>query len=713
MRPCDLSVGLPILLSKQYLSSIAIYQQDGASPMIIVTPVGAPEPCASERTFLSHVREHTGVLLCNVNVPNSAAPGSFTREVDGVMITPRGIFTTEVKGLAARGVLRPSRMDAWAVVDGAVVTPMKGRPHAQALTHSKYLASFLKDTGVTAGWVQAVLVIAGDVSLPDDVATMVFDNVQVVVSRPGVGDLLGEQSSITGGQQEMSVESVLRLLEVFECTESGPNAEALLAEGFRTDADIEAELEARRRQVREEFLSSVPAHATSTETPAIADDHPPLAGVPVLDAPSTSEWRATAERFAAVTAFDAELTDVGAFVDEVPMHRRLVKYALRKGIDLATVAAVVNTPDEVWGEEDASVRIFCGSDMAVSVRTLDGLAMHFKDLAVAHAETNGAVVGGVEITARAAKAALSHMDLSLEAVARVVTMPQERWFITGTTDVAHARGDVVAVTSGQNGPVIAVQSRAVAVARSAPKPVEEPKVVEVQAGGFTVSASAVNWCRRRRVDLSVIAEVATAPQQVWAGHSPNREVRCGTAYAVLVDVETHEIVSVMIAEEALEYRNGIVQDGVSISGRCLFLARRRKRPVEDLVDAVLRPRMVARAPGAGETVYIGASTAVKMCDETGAALDFTYAEHARSQVAHGELIKVDLPGVGDDSPVLGRNAEAAATSTAAAGALEPRKPTPAMFAAMAGLVPKPMSSGSAPAAVVAAVAGADVPSVSV
>lgn len=656
--------------------------------MIIVSPAGAPEPCASERTFLSHIKDHTGVLLCNVNVPNSGSPGAFTREVDGVVITPRGIFTAEVKGLRARGVLRPSRMDAWAVVDGDIVTPMMGRPHAQALTHSKYLASFLKDTGVVSGWVQAVLVIAGDaVSLPEDAETMVFDNVQVVLSRPGVGALLGEQSSITASQQEISVEGVQRLLEVFECTQSGPDADALLAEGFRTDRTIEEELEARRRQVREEFLSSVPTHVAPGEAGA-EEAAEPLAGVPVLDAPSTSEWRATAERYAAVSAFDAELTDVGAFVDGVPMHRRLVKYATRKDIDLSTVAAVVTDPTEVWGEEDAAVRIFCGHDMAVSVRTLDGLAMHFKDLSVAHAETHGAVVGGVEISARAAKAALSHMDLSLAAVARVVTMPQERWFIAGTTDVAHARGDVVAVTSGQSGPVIAVQSRAVAVARSAPKPVEEPKVVDVQAGGFTLCASAVNWCRRRRVEITAIADVATAPEHVWAGHTPNREVRCGASHAVLVDVETNEIVSVMTAEEALEYRDGIVHDGVSISGRCLFLARRRKRPIEDITAAMLRPVMVARAPGASESVYIGTATAVKVCDQTGAALDFTYAEHARSQIARGDLIEVDVPGVTvQPEPVLPL----------------PRKPSPAMFAAMAGLSKPASGAGATPLVAVSTV----------
>lgn len=652
--------------------------------MIIVSPVGAPEPCASERTFLGHIADHPGVLLCNVNVPNSGAPGAFTREVDGVVITSRGVFTVEVKGLRARGVLRASRMDAWAVVDGDVVTPMMGRPHAQALTHSKYLASFLKDAGVTLGWVQAALVIAGDaVSLPDDVESMMFDNVQVLLSRPGVGALLGEQSSVTATRQEVSAEAAMRLLEVFECTESGPAMEALLVEGFRTDATIEEELEARRQQVREEFLSSMPTHAVGATDDgdanggegAVEAAHISLVGVAVLDAPSTSEWRATAERYAAVCDFDAELTDVGAFVDGVPMHRRLVKYATRKDIDLSTVAAAVTSPDEVWGDEDAAVRTFCGAQMAVSVRTLDGLAMHFKDLAVAHAEANGATVGGVEISARAAKAALSHMDLSLEAVARVVTMPQERWFISGTADVAHARGDVVAVTAGQSGPVVAVQSRAVAVARSAPKPVEEPKVVDVQAGGFTLCASAVNWSRRRRVELSVIAAAATAPEQVWAGHSPNREVRCGATHAVLVDVETQEIVSVMTADEALEYRDGIVYDGVSISGRCLFLARRRKRAVEDLVEAVLRPQMVARAPGGAESVYVGEVTAVNVCDETGAVLDFTYAEHARNQVVRGNLIEVVVPGV---------------TTVPRPVAMEPHKPSPAMFAAMAGVrVPVP------------------------
>lgn len=664
--------------------------------MIIVSPVGAPEPCASERTFLSHVRDHPGVLLCNVNVPNSAAPGAFTREVDGVVLTPRGIFTAEVKGVRARGVLRPSRMDAWAIVDGLpveqgglgeVVTPMMGRPHTQALTHSKYLASFLKDAHVVTGWVQAVLVIAGDgVSLPDGVESLMVDNVQVLLSRPGVGGLLGDQSSITASTQEVSAEAALRLLEVFECTVSGPGLDALLAEGFRTEAAIEEELEARRQQVREEFLSSVPVHAAAAVSGDGAGvevaESVMLAGVPVLDAPSTSEWRATSERFAAVQDFDAELTEVGAFTDGVPMHHRLVKYAARKSIDLSTVAGVVNDPEEVWGEEDAAVRVFCGADMAVSVRTLDGVAMHFKDLAIAHAETNGATVGGVEITARAAKTALAHMDLSLEAVARVVTMPQERWFISGTADVAHARGDVVAVTSGQAGPVVAVQTRAVAVARSAPKPVEEPKVTAVEAGGFTLGAAAVNWCHRRRVELSVIAQVASAPEQAWAGHSENREVRCGPTHAVLVDVETREIVSVMTADEALEYRDGVVQDGVAISGRCLFLARRRKRPVEDLVSAVTSPLMVARAPGASESVYVGAVVAVKVCDETGAALDFTWAEHARSQVARGQLIEVIGAGVPAEPEAVPAGVPA---GVPAVPVVKPQKPSPAMFAAMAGM----------------------------
>lgn len=642
--------------------------------MIIVSPVGAPDPCASERTFLSHIRDHCGVLLCNVNVPNSGAPGAFTREVDGVVLTPRGIFTVEVKGVRARGVLRPSRMDAWAVVDGErgdLVTPMMGRPHTQALTHSKYLASFLKDSHVVTGWVQAVLVIAGDsVTLPEDASSLMFDNVQVVLSRPGVGDLLGEQSTINASQSEVSAETAMRLLAAFECVESGPDMEALLSEGFRTDAAIEEELEARRQQVREEFLSSVPVHAAS---PAVDEaEAVVLAGVPVLDAPSTSEWRATAERYADVTDFDAELTEVGAFVDGVAMHRRLVGYANRKGIDLSTVAAVVNSPAEVWGEDDVAVRMFCSSDMAVSVRTLDGVAMHFKDLWVAHAETNGATVGGVEISARAAKTALSHMDLTLDAVARVVTMPQERWFISGTADVAHARGDVVAVTAGQNGPVVAVQSRAVAVARSAPKPVEEPKIVDMLVGEFTLGAPMVGFCQRRRVELSVIAQAVLEPEHSWPGHSPNREVRCGPTHAVLVDVDSKEIVSVMTVEEAVEYRDGIVQDGITISGRCLFLARRRKRPIEHLVEAVTQPLMVARAPGAGESIYVGEVVAVKVCDETGAALDFTYAEHARSQVSRGELIEVVGAGSGG-------------ADNAACEAVVPHKPSPAMFAAMAGV----------------------------
>lgn len=652
--------------------------------MIIVTPVGATESVRSERIFQSHIKDTSGVLLANVNVPNSAVPGAFTREVDGVAITPSGIFTVEVKGLRARGVLHPSRMDAWTVVDGDLSVPMMGRPHAQALTHSKYLASFLKDTGVVSGWVQAVLAIVGDgIVLPDEAETMTVDNVHVVISRPGVGEVLREQViSPVAGQQEISVEAAQILLGVFECTTSGPTLADLLGEGFRTEQVIGEELEIKRQQARAEFLACAPAVC---ETPSTgSDEH---MDVSVLDAPSASEWRATAERFEQVTNLDAELTEVGAFVEEVAMHRRLVSYAARKDVDLSVVASVVTSPEEVWGDESDSNRVFCGQGYAVSVRTLDGLALYFKEYAVAHAEINGVTVGGVEITARAAKAALGHMDLSLEAVARVVSMPQERWWIPGTTDVAHARGDIVAVTSGPNGPVLYVQSRALAVARSVPKPVpEEPKVTDMLAGEFTLRASAVNWCHRRRVDVAEIAAVVLKPTHVWAGHSENMEVRCGEAHAVLVDTASSEVVAVMTAAEAVEYRDGIVRDGVRLSGRCLFLVRRRKRPVEDLVAAVNRPELVARAAGAAESVYVGATVAVMVCDTSGAILDFTYADHARARVARGELMRVD----GLDSPTDAATETTVETvvspvgETVAVSASMTRKPSPAMFAAMAG-----------------------------
>lgn len=676
----DLSGWLPILTYRAVPIHIQLSKQDGASPMIIVTPVGATESVRSERIFQSHIKDAAGVLLTNVNVPNSAASGAFTREVDGVAITPSGIFTVEVKGLRARGTLQPSRMDAWTVVDGDLSVPMMGRPHAQALTHSKYLASFLKDAGVVSGWVQAVLVIVGDgIVLPDAVETLTFDNVHVVVSRPGVGEVLNEQViSPVVGQQEISVEAAQALLGVFECTTSGPTLADLLGEGFRTEQVIGEELEIKRQQARAEFLACAPA---VSETTAAGSDE--SADISVLDAPSVSEWRATAERFEQVTAVDAELTEVGAFVDGVALHRRLVSYAARKDVDLSIVASVVISPEEVWGDESDSNRVFCGHGYAVSVRTLDGLALYFKEYAIAHAEINGVTVDGVEITARAAKAALGHMDLSLEAVARVVSMPQERWWIPGTTDVAHARGDIVAVTSGPNGPVLYVQSRALAVARSVPKPIpEEPKVTDMLAGEFTLRASAVNWCHRRRVDVAEIAAVILKPAHVWAGHSENMEVRCGEAHAVLVDTESSEVVAVMTAAEAVEYRDGIVRDGVRLSGRCLFLVRRRKRPVEDLVAAVNRPELVARAAGAVESVYVGTTVAVMVCDTSGAILDFTYADHARARVARGELMRVD--GFDSATETTMQAPVGSATGTQAVVPSITSKPSPAMFAAMAG-----------------------------
>ena len=637
--------------------------------MIIVTPVGAPETNRGERIFQSHIKDHPGVMLANVNVPNGASPGAFTREVDGVVITPAGMYTVEVKGLRARGVLHTSRMDAWLVVEGDLTVPMMGRPHAQALTHSKYLASFLKETGVVSGWVQAVLVIVGDgIVLPEGVEVLTADNVHVVVSGPNVGEVLREQVVSPMGQQEISVEAAQALLTIFECVESGPSTEDLVAQGFRPEAAIADDLEVKRQQVREEFLASAQAAGEAPPADAGAD-------LSVLDAPTTTEWRATAERFAEVQQLDAELTETGAVVEGVALHRRLVSYAGRKSISLELIAAVVNTPEEVWGEESEHTRVFCGGGWAVSVRVLDGLALYFKDIAVATAETNGATVHGVEITARAAKGALNHMDLSLEAVARVVVSPQERWWIPGTTDVAHARGDVVAVTSGSTGPVQYVQSRALAVARSAPKPVEDDaKVTEVKAGEFTLRASAVNWCRRRRVDVAEIAVVTTSPTSTWAGHSENMEVRAGASYAVLVDTEGMEVVAVMTATEAVEYRDGIVRDGVHLSGRCLFLLRRREVAVEDVVAAVKAPVLIAREPGAAQSVYVGLKLAVTVDDETRAVVDFTYPDHARSMVARGSLMAVDLPGCPVD-----------ATAADPAGPAVPvlAKPSPTVFAAMA------------------------------
>jgi hypothetical protein len=642
--------------------------------MIIVKPEGAAPCCRSEREFLRAVHDQSGIYIANVNVPNSTTPGAFTREVDGVMLSPHGIYTVEVKGIRATGELHTPRMDGWSIVDGDTKVPLQGRPHAQALAHSKYLASFLKDTGVAPGWIRAVLAIVGEnITLADAADVVVVDNVYVVISQPGVGDIMRQQIAGTISQRELSVEMVQKILTTFECVDSAPTFDELIAEGFRTEAEIAAEVEIKRQQVRDEFLA---ATAAATDEPAHTETDPTAVESPTIaDSPSTVEWKITQERYAAAVALDDELTETGAFVDGVPMHKRLISYAERKGVSLTDVAAVVNNPVEVLGDDTDTNLVYCGEHFAVSVRALDGLAMFYKPVATAKAERQGAVINGQEITARAAKQAINQFSITLEAVVRIISEPEEKWWVPGTTDIAHARGEFVAVTSGPLGPVQYVQTRAMAVNRSAPKPVEDKApvtITDVVMDGITIKASAVGWCNRRSVALESIVETVLRPQHTWAGHSSNMEVRSGETSAVLLDVSEQMVVAVMTTAEAVEYRDGIVKEGVRLSGRCVFLAKRRKVSVDDLTSAYLNPLTIAREPGSSESVYIGSELAVTVEDETHAVVDFTFAGHARSRIRRQELVAVDL-----NEP---ESVSVDETYTPVVRAVPSQVPSPAMFA---------------------------------
>lgn len=643
--------------------------------MLIISPEGTSTEHWSERTFLGHVRHQPGVLLANLNVPNSSTPGAFTREVDAVVLTPQGVCTVEVKGLRrAVGVLTTSRMDAWSVVDGESSVALQGRPHAQALTQSKYLSSFLKDMSVPVGWVSAVLALVGDdIALPEGAEVLLTENVHVVVSGPAVGQVLAEQVLASTVRQELSVETVQQVFAAFECVVGAPSVEALCAEGFRTEAQIAADVATRRQQVRDEFFAC--GGVVDVATPQGAEPLVETAGV--AEGPSATEWRVTPQRFAAASALDAELTETAAFVDGVAMHRRLVSYASRKGVSLEAVAAVVNEPVEVWGDASETNQTFVGEVFVVTVRSMDGLAMYYKDRAQAVAEREGATVSGVAMTANAAKQAVGKFGISLAALARVVTMPEERWFMPGTTNVAHARGEIVAVTAGPVGEILYVQSRAMAVMLSQPKVIPEPEaaVADLLTPEFTMRAAAVSWCRRRNVDTAVVVALASHPDAVWAGHSDGMEVRAGVDHAVLMDTQSREVVAVMSRAEAEEYRDGVMHEGVHVSGRCLFLSRRRKTSLADLTSAVTAPTLIARAPGATESVFVGETLAVTVTDEPRSVVDFTYPGHARSLVERGVLVSVDVSGEG----------------------VEVRKVSPAVFASIAGAgMTKPVPSPVAP-----------------
>lgn len=677
--------------------------------MIIIKPEGSPPCAASEREFMRAISATPGVYVANFNLPNSPTPGSRTREVDGILFTSHGITTVEVKGIHARGELSTPRMDSWAVIDGDHKHVIPGRPHSQALTHSKYLATFLRESAINVGWVRAALaLVAPNLTLPpSDLPYHLIDNVYVVHTTPDVVSVLESDYLATGMFREISIETVQAILAAFECYELAPTAEELAAQGFRTEAVIASDVEDLRAQVRAEFLAAstnltVAVEAdpetgatTSDDAPSEAPDGTPattLAGdaaapdaaegegagraapTAILDEPTATEWSVTVERFSHVTTLDPELTEVGAVVNGVAVHKRLVSYARRHDLPLDTFAAIVTDPVEVLGDDDDEYQTFCGETHAVSVRTLDGLAMFYKPADLARAMRSGTIVDGVAMTARAVRSAANQMEISLEAVARIVNDAEERWWVSGTTNVAHARGDIVAVTAGPMGQVQYVQSRALAVHRSqpTPPPTPAPELAALTVGEFTIPVGVQNYCQSHSVSIDDVVAVLTDPVEVFSGFNDHVRVFRGETLAVLVGNEGL-VLAILSPKQALEYRDGVVHSNVRISGRCVYLARRRGVELDALVAAVLEPTTIARALGTNESVYIGSERAVTVSDGDGVIVDFNSVRAARAMVERGTLVQVLLNGPDEASSRMGE-------TTAKA---EPVK-VPASPAALAG-----------------------------
>ena len=102
----------------------------------------------------------TGIALVGVRLP-----GNGGREIDVLVIEPRGVTTIEAKGTRLHGAVQPSANGDWLI--GGTVADFAGHatnPVGQAAAQAHRLRDLCRGHGVDIGFVPAVVVVCGNVT---------------------------------------------------------------------------------------------------------------------------------------------------------------------------------------------------------------------------------------------------------------------------------------------------------------------------------------------------------------------------------------------------------------------------------------------------------------------------------------------------------------------------------------------------------------------
>jgi len=174
----------------------------------------------SERELAELLKPVAGVLLLNLKPPVPR-----TREIDGVLICPHGVFTMEVKHSWRTGTLLPNANSAWKV-DGQP-EPQLGNPTDQARVQAQVIGPLLRGAVGAVGYVRALVLVTGDVTL-DSAAPKTLP---IEVCTHATVAAVVEQGSRTRSEL-LSSGDVNLLFGALGLHQSAPTLSELTAEGF-------------------------------------------------------------------------------------------------------------------------------------------------------------------------------------------------------------------------------------------------------------------------------------------------------------------------------------------------------------------------------------------------------------------------------------------------------------------------------------------------
>lgn len=185
---------------------------------------------AGERAFIAHQRGRDGIALVNFTV-GGGGPRKPGREVDVILLLPRGVFSVEVKHTSAKGELDSPLNDVWSI--GEVEHPFSSRsksPAAQADQATKILASHLASPDWPKVYITPVVSLHGPVTIPEKVRWVGTVGVSTVEHF----DLVVDQAE---GKRIRAEHVGPMLLRLGVARANLPALDDLAAMGFGTDQD--------------------------------------------------------------------------------------------------------------------------------------------------------------------------------------------------------------------------------------------------------------------------------------------------------------------------------------------------------------------------------------------------------------------------------------------------------------------------------------------